>query len=126
MLEGGGSNAPLPLLLYANTQAEIPTFWADKDPLDSNTTILSWIQHCQDSDLIEEITEEMLEKLIANTDQGICSSMPLGNINICISISPKYAYLLIYTLMKFLFQKYKLVSITGCLLYCDKLFLCFV
>jgi len=57
----------LPKLVYF--EAEIPTFWADKDPLDSNTTILSWIQHCQDSDLIEEITEEMLEKLIANTDQ---------------------------------------------------------
>ena len=56
--------------LCITMQAEIPTFWADKDPLDSNTTILNWIQHCQDSDLIEEITEEMLEKLIANTDQG--------------------------------------------------------
>lgn len=33
-----------------------------------NETILSWIGHCQDSDVIEDITEDMLEKLIANTD----------------------------------------------------------
>ena len=34
-----------------------------------NETILAWIERCQDSDVIEDITEEMLEKLIANTDQ---------------------------------------------------------
>ena len=33
-----------------------------------NETILSWIGQCQDSDVIEDITEDMLEKLIANTD----------------------------------------------------------
>ena len=33
-----------------------------------NETILKWIEKCQDSDVIEDITEEMLEKLIANTD----------------------------------------------------------
>lgn len=57
----------LPKLVYF--ESEIPTFWPDAEPLDSNQTILGWVEHCQDSDLIEEITEEMLEKLIANTDQ---------------------------------------------------------
>ncbi|XP_023328989.1 uncharacterized protein LOC111701796 [Eurytemora carolleeae] len=57
----------LPKLIYF--ESEIPTFWPDDKLLDHNETILAWVEHCQDSDLIEEITEEMLEKLIANTDQ---------------------------------------------------------
>lgn len=57
----------LPKLVYF--ESEIPTFWPDPEALDNNQTILHWVEICQDSDLIEEITEEMLEKLIANTDQ---------------------------------------------------------
>jgi hypothetical protein len=57
----------IPKLVYF--EAEIPTFWPDEAPLDDNATILAWIEQCQDSDLIEEITAEMMEKLIANTDQ---------------------------------------------------------
>ena len=56
----------LPKLVYF--ESEIPTFWPDDAPLSGNETILSWIEKCQDSDVIEDITEEMLEKLIANTD----------------------------------------------------------
>jgi len=56
----------LPKLVYF--EAEIPTFWPDEVPLSGNETILKWIEKCQDSDVIEDITEEMLEKLIANTD----------------------------------------------------------
>jgi len=59
----------LPSLVYF--EAEIPTFWADDKPLDNEEDILAWIEHCQDSDLIEEITEDMLEKLISNTDMII-------------------------------------------------------
>ena len=57
----------LPKLVYF--ESEIPTFWPDDIPLKGNETILAWIERCQDSDVIEDITEEMLEKLIANTDQ---------------------------------------------------------
>ena len=57
----------LPKLVYF--ESEIPTFWPDEAPLVGNETILQWIEKCQDSDVIEDITEEMLEKLIANTDQ---------------------------------------------------------
>ena len=57
----------LPKLVYF--ESEIPTFWPDETPLEGNETILQWIEKCQDSDVIEDITEEMLEKLIANTDQ---------------------------------------------------------
>jgi hypothetical protein len=57
----------LPKLVYF--EAEIPTFWPDETPLEDNSTILAWVEQCQDSDLIEEITAEMMEKLIANTDQ---------------------------------------------------------
>ena len=57
----------LPKIVYF--ESEIPTFWPDQEPLHNNQTILSWIEHCQDWDLIEEITDEMLEKLIANTDK---------------------------------------------------------
>ena len=56
----------LPKLVYF--EAEIPTFWPDELPLTGNETILKWIEKCQDSDVIEDITEDMLEKLIANTD----------------------------------------------------------
>jgi len=56
----------LPKLIYF--ESEIPTYWPDEVPLLGNETILSWIGHCQDSDVIEDITEDMLEKLIANTD----------------------------------------------------------
>ena len=70
----------LPKLIYF--ESEIPTYWPDEVPLlgiaanpnssllhfPGNETILSWIGHCQDSDVIEDITEDMLEKLIANTD----------------------------------------------------------
>ena len=56
----------LPKLVYF--EAEIPTFWPDELSLTGNETILKWIEKCQDSDVIEDITEEMLEKLIANTD----------------------------------------------------------
>ena len=56
----------LPKLVYF--ESEIPTFWPDDTPLVGNETILQWIERCQDSDVIEDITEEMLEKLIANTD----------------------------------------------------------
>ena len=56
----------LPKLVYF--EAEIPTFWPDDLPVSGNETILQWIEKCQDSDVIEDITEEMLEKLIANTD----------------------------------------------------------
>lgn len=62
----------LPKLIYF--ESEIPTFWPDKLPLDNNDTILAWVERCQDLDLIEEITEDMLEKLIANTDQASCLS----------------------------------------------------
>ena len=57
----------IPKLIYF--EAEIPTFWPDETGLEDNATILAWIEQCQDSDLIEEITAEMMEKLIANTDQ---------------------------------------------------------
>ena len=57
----------IPKLIYF--EAEIPTFWPDEAGLEDNATILAWIEQCQDSDLIEEITAEMMEKLIANTDQ---------------------------------------------------------
>ena len=57
----------LPKLVYF--ESEIPTFWPDDAPLSGNETILAWIEKCQDSDIIEDITEEMLEKLIANTDK---------------------------------------------------------
>ena len=73
----------LPKLIYF--ESEIPTYWPDEVPLlgepskklfglvvlilfPGNETILSWIGQCQDSDVIEDITEDMLEKLIANTD----------------------------------------------------------
>jgi hypothetical protein len=37
-------------------------------PAAGNETILAWICQCQDSDIIEDLTPDMLEKLIANTD----------------------------------------------------------
>lgn len=55
-----------PMLVYF--EMGVPSFWPEKETLDDAECMLTWIQQTQEQDHIEEVTLDILNRIVSTSD----------------------------------------------------------